>query len=154
MLVFFTAAVALLFHGTSAFSEHALKIKKLADFKIAQRINRGHILKTRLDAGPRAIHSSFTVERATPEQLKELDVKSWGRWSTAGSSKYKVGVKSPLKVYDCNELSFIISGKVEITPQATGVPILVQAGDFVTFPDGFPCYWYVIEEITKSYYIY
>ena len=62
--------------------------------------------------------------------------------STAGSVKYVTGKKSPLKVYDCNELSYIISGKMEIIPEKTGEKILVQAGDFVTFPDGFPCYWY------------
>jgi len=132
--------------------------------------------------GPRPLHKEFTVEKATPEQLEEMQVKSWGQWSTKGSPKYKVGVKSPLKVYDCNELSYIISGKMEIIPEATGEPVLVQvdkrtlpfwrsnislprqdsehhapsaqAGDFVTFPDGFPCYWYVIEEINKHYYIY
>jgi len=104
--------------------------------------------------GPRAIHNVFTVEKATPEKLSELAVKNWGVWSTAGSAKYATGVKSPLKVYDGNELSYIISGKVEITPKATGVPVLVSAGDFVTFPDGFECYWLVIEEVTKHYYLY
>jgi len=59
-----------------------------------------------------------------------------------------------LKIYDCNELSYIISGKMEIIPEKTGEPVLVQAGDFVTFPDGFPCYWHVIEEVNKGYYIY
>ena len=48
--------------------------------------------------GARALHKEFTVEKATPEQLEELSVKSWGVWSTAGSPKYKVGIKSPLKV--------------------------------------------------------
>jgi uncharacterized cupin superfamily protein len=104
--------------------------------------------------GPRALHKEFTVAKATPEQISELGVKNWGVWSTAGSAKYKTGVKSPLKVYDGNELSYIISGKMEITPVATGVPVLVQAGDFVTFPDEFECYWFVIEEIVKNYYLY
>ena len=59
-----------------------------------------------------------------------------------------------VKVYDTNELSYIIKGKMEIIPQATGQPILVQAGDFVTFPDGFACYWYVIEPVVKHWYLY
>lgn len=84
----------------------------------------------------------------------DLNVNSWGVWSTEGSAKYKVGVKSPKKVYDTNELSYIISGKMEITPEATGVPVVVQAGDFVTFPDGFACYWYVIEPVVKHWYLY
>lgn len=103
---------------------------------------------------PRPLHSVFTVEKATEEIKEELGVKSWGRWSTAGSEKYKVGIKSPLKVYDGNELSYIISGKMEITPVQTGVPVVVQAGDFVTFPDGFACHWFVIETVVKNYYLY
>jgi uncharacterized cupin superfamily protein len=111
-------------------------------------------LATSLAAGPRPLHKEFTVEKATPELKEELNVKSWGVWSTEDSSKYRVGIKSPLKVYDTNELSYIISGKMEIIPQATGVPVLVQAGDFVTFPDGFACYWYVIEPVVKHWYLY
>lgn len=105
-------------------------------------------------AGPKAIHTEFTVEKATPEMIAELKVKSWGVWSTDGSVKYKTGIKSPLKVYDCNELSYIISGAMEITPETTGVPVTVQAGDFVTFPNGFACYWFVKEVIVKNYYLY
>ena len=87
--------------------------------------------------------------------LEDLGVSSWPRWSTAGSEKYKKGVKSPLKVYDCNELSYVQSGSMEITPvDPPGQPVLVQAGDFVTFPDGFACYWFVNEVVTKSWYIY
>ena len=98
--------------------------------------------------------SVFTVAKATDEQLDALGVKQWPTWSTAGSAKYKEGVRSPLKVYDTNELSYIISGKMEIIPEETGEPVLVQAGDFVTFPDEFPCYWHVIEEIDKHWFCY
>ena len=94
------------------------------------------------------------MQKATEELKADLGVASWGVWSTEGSTKYRTGVKSPLKVYDCNELSFIISGRMTITPQSTGVPVLVQAGDFVTFPSGFACYWFVEETITKNYYLY
>ena len=76
--------------------------------------------------GPRPIHKEFTVEKATPEKLELLQVSSWPRWSTNGSEKYKVGIKSPLKVYDTNELSYIISGKMEITPvDPPGQPVMV-----------------------------
>ena len=104
--------------------------------------------------GPRPLHKIFTVEKATEELKEELNVNSWGSWSTADSPKYQVGIKSPLKVYDTNELSYIISGKMEIIPKETGVPVLVQAGDFVTFPDEFACYWYVIEPVVKRWYLY
>lgn len=106
-------------------------------------------------AGPRPLHKVFTVEKATEELKQELSVASWGRWSTQGTDKYITGVKSPLKVYDCNELSYIISGKMTITPaDPPGEPVLVQAGDFVTFPDGFACYWFVIDPVVKNWYIY
>lgn len=113
----------------------------------------------RVAMGPRPIHSDgfkskFTVEKASEALMQELAVKSWPTWSTAGSAKYKVGVKSPLKVYDCNELSYIIAGKMEIMPQETGKPVLVQAGDFVTFPEDFACNWFVIEEVKKHYFLY
>ncbi|KAJ1399095.1 hypothetical protein B484DRAFT_406427 [Ochromonadaceae sp. CCMP2298] len=49
--------------------------------------------------------------------------------------------------------SYIIKGSMEITPKG-GEPVLVQAGDFVTFPDGFACNWFVKETILKHYYIY
>ena len=105
--------------------------------------------------GPRAIHKEFTVEKATPEKLDLLQVSSWPRWSTNGSEKYKVGIKSPLKVYDTNELSYIISGKMEITPvDPPGPPVMVEAGDFVTFPDAFACHWFVIEPVVKNWYLY
>ena len=104
-------------------------------------------------AGPRPLHTTFTVEKATPELKAELGVNSWGVWSTEGSPRYKTGVRSPLKVYDGNELSFLISGSVEITPE-DGEPVLVSAGDFVTFPSGFRCYWLVKEVVTKHYYLY
>jgi len=111
-------------------------------------------LATNLAAGPRPLHKVFTVEKALPEIKADLDVRTWPTWETEGSSKYKTGVKSPLKTYDCNELSYIISGKMEITPVETGVPVLVQEGDFITFPKGFACYWFVIEPVVKHWYIY
>ena len=110
--------------------------------------------KTLLAGFPKPIHKEFTVEKATPEKLEDLGVKSWPTWSTAGSEKYKVGIKSPLKVYDTNELSYIISGDMEIIPKETGIPIPVKAGDFVTFPDGFECYWFVKETVRKNWYLY
>ena len=98
--------------------------------------------------------SVFTVEKASEDLISSMKVKSWPTWSTEGSAKYKVGEVSPLKVYDTNELSYVISGKMEIIPEETGEPVLVQAGDFVTFPDGFPCRWHVLEELEKHWFCY
>lgn len=66
----------------------------------------------------------------------------------------QVGLQSPLKVYDTNELSYIISGEMEIESKKTGEKVLVRAGDFVTFPEGFACYWHVISEVKKHWYLY
>lgn len=122
---------------------------KIPCYTLTQKIST-----TSLYGFPRPIHENFTVEKATPEMLEELNVKSWGVWSTNGSEKYKVGIKSPLKVYDGNELSYIISGDMEIIPKETDIPVRVTAGDFVTFPDGFECYWFVKEIVKKHYYLY
>ncbi len=67
----------------------------------------------RLHGVPRAIHTEFTVEKATPEVVESLGVNRWPTWGTEGSDKYKTGIKSPLKYYDVNELSYIIKGKME-----------------------------------------
>eukprot|EP00596_Hydrurales_sp_CCMP1899_P011006 CAMPEP_0119040716 /NCGR_PEP_ID=MMETSP1177-20130426/10724_1 /TAXON_ID=2985 /ORGANISM="Ochromonas sp, Strain CCMP1899" /LENGTH=127 /DNA_ID=CAMNT_0007006029 /DNA_START=103 /DNA_END=486 /DNA_ORIENTATION=- len=122
---------------------------------------RGNLLKrtsqTSCYAGPRDLFKEFTVEACTPAVKEEMGISRWGTWSTRDAPKYKVGIKSPLKVYDGNELSYIISGKMTITPDegpSKGVAFPVKAGDFVFFPDGFSCYWFVEEVISKHYYIY
>ena len=114
------------------------------------------LLSTALHAakGPRPLHDKFTVQTATPELLDELNVVAWPTWSTASSSKYKTGVRSPLKVYDCNELSYVYKGEVEITNADTGEVAVVRKGDFVTFPNGFKCYWHVTSTVEKNWYIY
>ena len=104
-------------------------------------------------AGPRPLHKVFTVEKASDALKAELGVTSWPTWQTADSSKYKVGIKSPLKIYDGNELSFIISGRFSVTPEG-GEPVMVEPGDFVTFPDGLRCHWLVHEPVTKHWFIY
>lgn len=55
---------------------------------------------------PRAIHTEFSVEKATPEMMENLGVNKWPTWGTEGSIKYKTGIKSPEKWYDGNELSW------------------------------------------------
>merc|ERR1711988_501920 len=101
------------------------------------------------------IHTEFKVEKASEEVLKAMKVKEkWPTWTTEGSEKYQVGITSPEKIYDTNELSYIISGSMEIIPTATGAPVQVNAGDFVTFPEGFACKWHVKEPINKHWFCY
>lgn len=98
------------------------------------------------------VSDKFDVKAATDAQIKEMDVTAWPTWTTKGSEKYKVGVKAPTKVYDTNELSYIISGEMDIIHGDTTTT--VKAGDFVTFPDGFECNWFVKEEINKHWFCY
>ena len=99
-----------------------------------EKRHHGHVAMNFAKAKPihkdpsNPMKSVFKVEKATEKQLAELGVKSWPTWSTEGSAKYKTGEISALKVYDTNELSYIISGKMEIIPEETGKPVLVQEG--------------------------
>ena len=111
-----------------------------------------------------------------------MGVEKWPTWRTEDSPKYKVGIKSPLKVYDVNELSYIISGidsyialpllmyessllstptsqkpssgKMTLEDAKTGKITEGNAGDFVTFPNRYEVYWNVIEPINKHYYLW
>ena len=103
--------------------------------------------------GPRVLHQEFAVEKASEEELAELDVMNWPQWSTAGNPKWMVGKTNVDKVMPYGELSYVISGKLEVIPPS-GEPVIVQAGDFVTFPDGFKSTWTVLEELTWHYYLY
>ena len=52
------------------------------------------------------------------------------------------------------ELSYMITGRLDIIPQSTGQAITVEPGDFITFPKGFVASWKVLEEVTWHYYLY
>ena len=94
------------------------------------------------------------MEKGTEDAYKSMGVAKWPTWKTEDSPKYKVGIKSPLKVYDVNELSYIISGKMTLEDAKTRKVTEVNAGDFVTFPNRYEVYWNVIEPINKHYYLW
>ena len=104
--------------------------------------------------GPRILSLEFDVHKASEEELSELDVKHWPTWSTDDKPKWDVGNQVVDKEMPYGELSYVISGKLEIIPQSTGVPVIVSVGDFVTFPQGFVASWKVLEELTWHYYLY
>ena len=106
------------------------------------------------DIGPRVLHDDFTVERASSDIMERLDVEHWPTWTTANNPKWIVGNQVVDKVMPYGELSYVISGKLEIIPASTGEPLVVEAGDFVTFPEGFKASWKVLEELTWYYYLY
>ena len=104
--------------------------------------------------GPRTLHDTFAVEPASTDLLMELDVANWPTWSTKGNDRWVEHVTRKDKEMPYGELSYVISGTLEIVPKDTGVPVLVQPGSFVTFPEGFVSDWTVLEELTWHYYLY
>jgi len=103
---------------------------------------------------PRKISDEFEVHAATESELVDLDVEHWPTWTTGDKEKWAVGNQVPDKEMPYGELSYVITGKLEIIPQSTGVPVIISVGDFVTFPKGFVASWKVLEELTWNYYLY
>ena len=104
--------------------------------------------------GPEILSTEFQIQKASTSQLEELDVTNWPTWTTSDKPKWAVGNQVIDKEMPYGELSYVLSGKLEIIPQSTGVPEIVNVGDFVTFPKGFVASWKVLEELTWHYYLY
>ena len=106
--------------------------------------------------GPRVLHDAFAVLRRPQSQklVIELDVKNWPTWTTAGNDRWVENETRKDKEMPYGELSYLISGKLEIVPKETGLPVVVNPGDVVTFPEGFVSDWTVLEELTWHYYLY
>jgi uncharacterized cupin superfamily protein len=105
--------------------------------------------------GPRVLHQQFAVHEASGYySVEKLDVANWPTWTTAGKPKWDLGNQVVDKIMPYGELSYVLSGKLEIIPTSTGEPVIVKPGDFVTFPEGFQASWKVLEELTWHYYLY
>jgi hypothetical protein len=102
----------------------------------------------------RIISDTFEVHPAKDAELKKLDVAHWPTWTTGDKPKWDVGNQVQDKEMPYGELSYMITGKLEIIPKATGIPVVVSPGDLVTFPKGFVASWKVLEELTWHYYLY
>ena len=102
----------------------------------------------------RIISDAFEVHPATESELADLDVQHWPKWTTGDKPKWDVGNRVVDKEMPYGELSYMITGKLEIIPKSTGVPVVVKPGDLVTFPKGFVASWQVLEELTWHYYLY
>ena len=55
--------------------------------------------------------------------------------------------------YDAKEVCLILEGEVTVTPDGAE-PVLIQAGDLVTFPQGMSCEWKITQPIRKHYKFY
>ena len=104
--------------------------------------------------GPRILSPVFAVQPADYTLLTELDVANWPTWTTKGNERWLPNVTRKDKEMPYGELSYLTSGKLEIVPKDTGIPVLVNPGDFVTFPQGFVSDWTVLEELNWHYYLY
>jgi len=76
------------------------------------------------------------------QRLGELGVADWGIWSKE--------VSCFPWTYDSEETCYFLEGEVEVTPQG-GVPLVMGAGDLVTFPAGMSCTWNIRRAVRKHY---
>ncbi len=78
----------------------------------------------------------------TEEELKKLDVESWGIWTKEKS------------IFDWSysdiETCYILEGEVEVTSN-DGKKINFSKGDLVQFPKGLNCTWNVKKPVKKYY---
>lgn len=87
--------------------------------------------------------SSIIVNSApTQQQLTEAGVYSWPIWEKE--------VSTFDWYYSERETALILEGEVTVTPEG-GEPVLIKAGDFVTFPEGMACVWDITQAIRKHY---
>lgn len=107
--------------------------------------------------GPRVLHTEFTVEKGNNDELAEdLDARNWPTWTTADKGeRWAPGNQVVDKIMPYGELSYMVSGKLEIIPTGQKDEVfLVKAGDLVTFPKDFQSSWRVLEELTWHYFLY
>ena len=76
------------------------------------------------------------------DKLEDLGIRSWPIWEKEVS-------EFPWQ-YTESETCYILEGEVTVTP-AGGTPVLIKAGDLVTFPKGMACRWQITKDIRKHY---
>jgi len=85
----------------------------------------------------------LTVEHnPSPVKLEVMNVYDWPIWSREASC-------FPW-TYDTNEICYILSGEVIVTPEG-GEPVLIKQGDLVYFAAGLSCIWDIRAPLKKHY---
>ena len=82
------------------------------------------------------------VTKPSEEELKSLNIDSWGRWE-----------KEPSVFdwyYDSSETFYVFEGEVTVELE-DGTTVNFGKGDLVTFPKGTKCTWKVHKTIKKAY---
>ncbi len=82
------------------------------------------------------------VEKPDREKLNSLNVTDWPVWEKE--------VSEFDWYYDSNEECYLLEGKVVVKTE-NGEEVEFGKGDFVTFPKGLSCKWYVKEPVRKHY---
>ena len=82
------------------------------------------------------------IEKKSEAELKEMGVFSWPIWQK-DVSRFDWH-------YDSDEKCYILEGNVTVESE-DGQKVTVQAGDFVTFPEGMDCVWDIKKPIRKHY---
>lgn len=78
-------------------------------------------------------------------ELDRLDVQHWPTWQKAPSEFDWY--------YDTTEVCYLLEGEVLITPEQ-GEPVVIKAGNLVTFPAGLSCQWQIKQTVRKHYQFY
>ena len=86
---------------------------------------------------------SMKKKKATEDDLKKLNVDSWGTWSK--------DVSEFDWYYDDTETCYVLDGEVEVIGE-DGSKISFEKGDIVQFKKGLKCVWKVKKHIRKRYY--
>ena len=84
-------------------------------------------------------------ENPSEEELKKLDVESWGVWTK------EISV-FPWSYDDNTETCYILEGEVEVTDSESGEKLAFKKGDLVQFPKGLKCEWNVKKPVRKYYH--
>ena len=85
----------------------------------------------------------MSKKKPSKEDLKKLNVESWGTWSKE-VSEFDWS-------YGDTETCYILEGDVEVIDPQTGEKIEFTKGDLVQFEKGLKCIWKVKKPIRKYY---
>ena len=85
----------------------------------------------------------MSKKKPSKEDLKKLNVESWGTWSKE-VSEFDWS-------YGDTETCYILEGDVEVIDPQTGEKIEFKKGDLVQFEKGLNCIWKVKKPIRKYY---
>ena len=92
--------------------------------------------------------SQIKIEQLTESQKQQMKIPS----QPVNNNDWSVWTCDPSVFdwhYDQMEMAYVYEGKVRVkTPDGQ---VEINAGDFVTFPQGLSCTWEVMEKIKKVY---